>query len=162
MLAIERVPIYKNKLFLSTMSVLTGFVMTVGVIRAVNPPDTTSQQSVLSGSDGRASSLIPINASLSEASSESGNSKGETGAKAESSTSVSTPNRSVSNTSTGQVASSSTGTTSGQTATQTSVQSSSTGSQTQTGTEDGKATSKPSDSSPMCLATVLNIGLVCH
>lgn len=153
MLSINRVPIYKNKLFLSTMSVLTGFVMTVGIIRAVNPPDTSTNQSVLTGSDGRASSLIPINASASESSSESGKSNSDTSANA----SVSSPRGSVSGTTTVKTNTSpSTGSTSGQTQ-QT----------TQTSTQGDPAPAKTTDpvksakTDPMCLATLFNIGLVC-
>ena len=76
MLAIEREPLYKNKLLLSTLAVATGFIITVGIIRAVSPADTTNE-SAQTSSDRRSSSLIPINASESESSSESGSSTEE-------------------------------------------------------------------------------------
>jgi len=70
MLAIQREPLYKNKLFLSSLSVVVGFVMTVGIIRLVNP-SSTAQQSAQTTSERRSSTLIPINASESESASES-------------------------------------------------------------------------------------------
>ena len=57
------------------MAVVAGFVVTVGIIRLANPVDTTTNQSAQSGTDRRAASLIPINASDAEKSSESGESK---------------------------------------------------------------------------------------
>lgn len=159
MLAIERVPIYKNKLFLSTMSVLTGFVMTVGVIRAVNPPDTSTNQSALTGSDGRAASLIPINSSESESSSESGKSKGDTNAAAGAGAEVSSSQGSVSgSTTTRASASPSAGTTSTQIQ---SAQSASTSSNDQAPAKPTPDPVKPAETNPMCLVTLLNIGLVC-
>lgn len=68
MLSIKRDPIYKNKLFLSSLAVVSGFVMTVGIIRAVNPTDTSEQAAQTT--DRRSSGLIPINASTAESSSE--------------------------------------------------------------------------------------------
>lgn len=72
MLAIQHEPLYKNKYFLSTVAVSAGFFVTVGIIRLANPVDTSTNQSAQASSDRRAASLIPINASESESSSESG------------------------------------------------------------------------------------------
>jgi len=160
MLSIERVPIYKNKLFLSTMSVLTGFVMTVGIIRAVNPHDTSTNQSVLTDSDGRASSLIPINASKSESSSESGKANGDTSTEAGADASASTPRGSVTGSTTAKVsASPSAGSTSGQA--QASQASTTQGDPAPAKTTTEPEPVKPVETNPMCLVTLLNIGLVC-
>lgn len=70
MLTIDREPIYKNKFFLGGVAVISGFVLTMGVIRLTNPVDNTTNQSTQSTSDGRAASLIPISASGSESSPE--------------------------------------------------------------------------------------------
>lgn len=81
MLAITREPIYKNKLLLSSLAVFAGFIVTVGIIRVLNPVTDTTSQSTQSSSDRRASSLIPINASDSETSSESGKKTDDTTAQ---------------------------------------------------------------------------------
>ncbi len=70
MLAIEREPLYKNRLLLSAIAVTLGFILTVAIIRAVLPADST-QQSAQTNTDRRSSSLIPVSASESESSSES-------------------------------------------------------------------------------------------
>lgn len=72
MLSIEREPVYKNRFVLSGAAVLAGFFVTVGIIRAANPVDTSTNQSTQTSEDRRAASLVPINASESESSSESG------------------------------------------------------------------------------------------
>lgn len=72
MLAIERAPLYKNRFVLSGMAVLAGFLVTVGIIRAANPIDTSTNQSAQSSSERRATSIVPIKSSESESSSESG------------------------------------------------------------------------------------------
>lgn len=74
MLIIDREPLYKNKFFLGGLAVLSGFVLTMGIIRLVNPANDTTSQSTQSTSDRRAASLIPIPASDSESSSEDGSS----------------------------------------------------------------------------------------
>lgn len=79
MLTIDRDPIYKNKLFLGGVAVMSGFVLTMGIIRLANPVDNTTSQSTQSTSDRRAASLIPISASESESSSE-GSSRDDTSA----------------------------------------------------------------------------------
>ena len=75
MLIIDREPLYKNKFFLGGLAVLSGFVLTMGIIRLVNPANDITSQSTQSTSDRRAASLIPIPASDSESSSEDGSSK---------------------------------------------------------------------------------------
>ncbi|MBC7512505.1 hypothetical protein H7142_02500 [Candidatus Saccharibacteria bacterium] len=74
MLSINRQPRYKNKFLLITLAVSLGFVVTVGIIRVVNPLVPSTGQSGQTTNDRRASSLIPINASDSEKSPESDNS----------------------------------------------------------------------------------------
>ncbi len=74
MLAINREPLYKNRLFLSSLAVFSGFLLTVGLLRAMAPVTNEISQSAQSNSERRAASLIPIRASGSESSSESGKS----------------------------------------------------------------------------------------
>src|SRR5689334_21122615 len=73
MLAINREPIYRNKLFLSSLAVIIGFGLTVGLLRAVAPANTQTNQSAQTRSSDRASGLIPIKTDESESRSESGN-----------------------------------------------------------------------------------------
>lgn len=75
MLAIDRMPLYKNKPLMSSLAVVAGFVLTVGIIHAVSPGDTSSHQSALPTYDRPAASLIPVKASSSETASESGSVK---------------------------------------------------------------------------------------
>jgi hypothetical protein len=89
MLAIQQTPIYRNKLFVSSVAVIAGFLLTVGLIRAFTTPQVT-QQSV---QDGRRSTmLLPISASPSEKNSESKRSEdsSKSGTPAEGSSSSST------------------------------------------------------------------------
>jgi hypothetical protein len=171
MLAIERMPYYKNKLLLSSMAVIAGFVMTVGIIRAVNPPDTSVSQSVVPNSDKRATSIFPVHASSSESSSESAKAGG-TGGNANTSSDMNTSASVGKRTST--TSSSQQTNTSGAAPTQTSPQaqtSQSTSASSSNNQTTAEAKPTPSDqtqpsgsSSPVqtCLATILTIGLICH
>jgi len=71
MLRIDRSPIYRNKFMLSSLAVVSGFLITFGAIRALNPVDTTTNQSAQPSSEERATLITPINSSESESGAES-------------------------------------------------------------------------------------------
>ena len=72
MLAINREPLYKNRLVLSGLAVFSGFLITVGIVRTLAPANEQASQTAQSTEERRSRSLVPIKASGSESSSESG------------------------------------------------------------------------------------------
>ena len=75
MLAINREPLYKNRLVLSGLAVFSGFLITVGIVRTLAPANEQSSQTAQTTEERRSRSLVPIKASGSESSSESGSSE---------------------------------------------------------------------------------------
>ena len=170
MLAINRSPFYKNKLLLSSLAVFAGFFVTVGIIRAIDPVNDSTSQSTQTNSDRRASSLIPINASDAEKSSESQNDKNDSNTSSDTAaTGSGSATPAGSSTWIAPAPSSSGSGASPRTATSSGTASSSTTSPTQSSTPTSSSTSQTTPTSPQpaptktqtCVLDMLGVQLIC-